>query len=56
MTNPNPLFYYFILTYNLHFNSCGYIVITTMCHDIFSCTRSRYDILLFYFILFYFDP
>ena len=51
MTDPNPIFYYFILTYNLHFNSCEYIVITTICHDIFSCAGSWYDILLFYFIL-----
>ena len=53
MTDPSLIFYYFILPYNLHFNSCEYIVITTICHDIFSCVRSRYDILLFYFILTY---
>ena len=51
VTDPSPIFYYFILTYNLHLNSCEYIVITTKCHDIFSCARSRYNILLFYFIL-----
>ena len=51
MTDPSLIFYYFILPYNLHFNSCEYIVITTICHDIFICVRSRYDILLFYFIL-----
>ena len=51
MTDPSPIFYYLILTYNLHLNSCEYIVITTKCHDIFSCARSWYDILLFYFIL-----
>ena len=51
VTDPSSIFYYFIL--NLHLNSCEYIVITTKCHDIFSCVRSRYDILLFYFILTY---
>ena len=51
VTNPSLIFYYFILTYNLHLNSCEYIVITIKCHDIFSCARSQYNILLFYFIL-----
>ena len=54
MTDPSSIFYYFILIRNLHLNSCEYIVITTKCHDIFSCARSRYNILLFYFI--YFEP
>ena len=49
VTDPNPIFYYLILTYNLHLNSCEYIVITTKCHDNFSCARTQYDILLFYF-------
>ena len=56
MIDPSPIFYYLILTYNLHRNSCENIVITTKYHDIFSCARSWYDILLFYFILFYFNP
>ena len=34
MTNPSLIFYYFILTYNLHLNSCEYIVIITKFHDI----------------------
>ena len=53
MTDLNLIFYYFILTYNLHLNNCEYIVITTICHDILSCARSKYEILLFYFILTY---
>ena len=52
MTDPNPIFYYFILAYNLQLNSCECIVIITKCHDIFSCARSQYNILLFYYILF----
>ena len=53
MADPSSIFYYLILTYNLHLNSCEYIVITTKCHDIFSCARYRYNIffILFYFIL-----
>ena len=53
MMDPSSIFYYFILTYNLHLISSEYIVITTICYDIFSCAKSRYDILLFYFNLFW---